>query len=114
MTDNNTVNIEQKDKPYQLESEEDIETISEENEKVLIDFSAEWCGPCQMMESTINEVAEETDILVVEVDVDEFQETAQQFEVRSVPSYIAKQNGETVGSETGVKDKDEIEDLFDQ
>jgi thioredoxin 1 len=81
---------------------------------VLVDFYADWCGPCQMLEPTVEEVAAETVATVAKVDVDEHQPLAQQFNVQGVPTLVLFADGEAVEQVVGVQDKGTLVDLVEQ
>ena len=74
----------------------------------LVDFSAIWCGPCQMLEPVLNEVAKVTDYKVIKVDVDQANELAAQFGVRSMPTMVIFKDGQPVETLVGFMTKDEI------
>ncbi|MBQ1218136.1 MAG: thioredoxin [Clostridia bacterium] len=81
---------------------------------VLLDFWAEWCGPCRMMSPVIDEIADERpDILVGKVNVDNDPELANRFGIVSIPTFIVLKNGTPVAQTIGVKPKDSILDLLD-
>ena len=64
---------------------------------VLVDFYADWCGPCQMLSPIVDEVAEERDdIKVGKINVDEQMELAQKYGVMTIPTLLVIKNGETV------------------
>lgn len=76
------------------------------NQTVLVDFYADWCGPCKMMSPVIDEIAEErTDIKVGKLNVDEEMEIAQKYGVMSIPTFIVFKNGEAVQKDMGAKPK---------
>ena len=76
---------------------------------VLVDFYADWCGPCKMLSPTVDEVAAENDdIKVVKVNVDESQNTAIKYQVMSIPTLVVIKNGNEVNRSVGVIDKEEI------
>ena len=80
---------------------------------VLVDFWAEWCGPCQMMLPVIEELAkEQTEIKVCKVNVDEQMELARQYRVMSIPTFLVFKDGEVVKRDMGVMSKDELEGLI--
>ncbi len=81
---------------------------------VLVDFYADWCGPCKMLEPTVEEIAAETAATVAKVDVDEHQPLAQQFNVQGVPTLALFADGETVEQVVGVQDKGTLVDLVEQ
>lgn len=97
----------------EAESKEDIAETVENQEKVLVDFYAEWCGPCKMMEPVIDEIIENTDITVVEVDIDDSQDIATEFGVRGVPTYVAFKNGEQLGAVSGAREKEMLVGMFE-
>lgn len=83
----------------------------------LIDFHAEWCGPCKKQEPIIDEVKEyfedkDTDFEVEKVDVDKEAERAQEYEVRSVPTIVIEDDGEILKKFIGLTQKDEIVDAI--
>ena len=79
------------------------------NIPVLVDFYAEWCGPCKMLSPTVDEVANENDdIKVVKVNVDEAQDIAIKYQVMSIPTLVVIKNGNEVNRSVGVIDKEEI------
>lgn len=77
--------------------------------KVVIDFWATWCGPCQMIGPVLEEIAaEHEDIKVCKVNVDEERELAMKFQVASIPLLVVMSNGEIVNSVVGFRPKEEI------
>ncbi len=79
------------------------------NETVLVDFFATWCGPCKMMSPIIDEIAEENaGIAVGKCDVDEAEELAMRFGIMSIPTVMVFKNGEPVKTFVGVTDKQSI------
>lgn len=74
---------------------------------VLVDFYAEWCGPCKMMEPMITELAKEFDgkVLIGKMNVDEESETPQSYGVQSIPTFAFIKNGEVVEKLVGGQSK---------
>ena len=70
-------------------------------EKVLVDFYADWCGPCQMLSPVIEQLEQESGIKVIKVNVDELPSLARQFRVMSIPTLLFIQNGEMKKREMG-------------
>lgn len=80
---------------------------------VLIDFWAEWCGPCKVLLPVIEELAEEvTHAKICKVNVDEARDLAQKFNVMTIPTLIVMKNGEVVNKSVGVKPKAQILEML--
>ncbi|MBW3661112.1 MAG: thioredoxin [Gemmatimonadetes bacterium] len=81
----------------------------------LVDFWAEWCGPCKMIAPTIAELAEEYTgrLKVVKLDVDENQRTAQKYAVRSIPSLLFFKDGQVVDTVVGAVRKQRLEEVIE-
>lgn len=78
--------------------------------KVLLDFWASWCGPCQMLAPILTEIdAENADLKIGKVNVDEQGELAEKFQVMSIPTMVLFNNGQQEKVTVGVMPKAEIE-----
>ena len=76
---------------------------------VLLDFYADWCGPCRMVGPIVEEIAgERSDIKVGKINVDEQSELAAQFGVMSIPILVVIKNGEVVNRSVGARPKEQI------
>ena len=83
--------------------------VLESDKTVLIDFWAEWCGPCRMLSPVVDEIAnEQTDVKVCKVNVDNEPELATQFGVMSIPTLVVIKDGEVVNQSVGVQPKESI------
>jgi len=91
----------------------DAEVLSSQT-PVLVDFWAEWCGPCHMLGPVIEELADEYAgrVKVGKVDVDQARQTAARFNIQNIPTVILFQNGKPVGSFVGVRRKAEYQALI--
>lgn len=81
---------------------------------VLVDFYADWCGPCKMLAPTIEALAEEFEgkVKIGKLNVDNAPDTAQKFGIMSIPTLLYFKNGELVNKSIGVVAKSEIEQVL--
>jgi len=102
------------DRPLPLDDETFARTIAEADVPVLVDFYADWCGPCKMMAPYVDEIARERQgsALVAKLDTDRAQLTATHFNIRSIPTSIVFKNGKEVGRHTGAVPKKALEELL--
>ena len=77
---------------------------------VLVDFYADWCGPCKMLGS----VLEGMDLNVVKVNTDKFPDLAQKFGVMSIPTVYVYKDGKEISKFIGFRSKEEINDIIDK
>ena len=81
---------------------------------VLIDFYADWCGPCKMIAPVFEEIAAETpNAKFFKLNIDEQMELAQKYSVRSIPTFVAFKNGEESKRVVGVVSKSNLVELLD-
>ena len=95
-------------------TEENFEEEVLKSEKtVLIDFYADWCGPCKMQSPVIDKIAEERqDIIVGKINVDENQDLASKYGIMSIPTLLIIKNGEVSSKFVGLTPKSKIEESF--
>ena len=86
------------------------EEVMKSDRKVIVDFSADWCGPCKMMSPVIDEIAEELGdkVKVGKVNSDENMNLLERYGIMSIPTIIIFENGEVSKTFVGVTDKNKI------
>jgi thioredoxin 1 len=99
--------------PIHVESPGDLSDAVDQYSVVLVDFYADWCGPCKMLEPTVEELAAETDAAIAKVDVDRNQQLAGQYGVQGVPMLLLFADGDPVEKMVGVQSKDDLAGLID-
>lgn len=82
---------------------------------VLVDFYATWCGPCKMLSPVLEEIANErSNISIVKVDIDESSDLARKYGVMAVPTLILFKNGKEISKQTGFMSKDMLIDWINK
>lgn len=88
------------------------EVLNSEN-TVLLDFYADWCGPCRMVGPVVEEISNtRSDVKVGKINVDEQPELATQFGITSIPMLVVMKNGKLVNSAVGARPKAQIEAML--
>ena len=92
-----------------LDSDSFFEAISAGDTPVIVDFYADWCGPCKMIAPLFEELANEhTDVSFYKLNVDKAPDIASKYGVSTIPTFAAFKNGELLRSIIGAKPKQEI------
>ena len=90
----------------------DSEVLKAEG-KVLVDFNADWCGPCKMLKPIVEEIANSNEeIKVVSINVDDEEELAEQYKVSAIPCLVVFDEGKEIKRNVGLISKDDIEKLI--
>ncbi len=96
-------------------NKENFEQIKNGDQVVLIDFYADWCGPCRMVAPVVEEIAKENaNVVVGKINVDDDPELAQAYGVMSIPTLIVLKGGEEVARSTGARPKAQIQAMLDK
>ena len=90
-------------------TKENFDSVRTSEKPVLLDFYADWCGPCRMVSPIVEEIAEENpQYLIGKVNVDKEPELAQQFQVLSIPTLAVIKNGNVITQSTGARPQADI------
>ena len=96
-------------------SDETFDTVTTENECVLVDFWAPWCGPCKMIAPVLEQIADERENLTIaKVNVDNNQNSPGRFGVRGIPTLVLFHNGEPVDQQSEEKQKGGFDDWLNR
>ncbi|WP_459193926.1 thioredoxin [Halosimplex sp. J119] len=101
------------DEPVHVDGQDHFEEVVADG-VVLVDFYADWCGPCKMLEPIVEDLAETTDATVAKVDVDAHQGLAREYGVQGVPTMFLFVDGEATERRVGVQDEAELRELINR
>jgi thioredoxin 1 len=91
-----------------VETETAFDDLLDTEETLLVDFYADWCGPCRMMAPTVEELATEVAATVVKVDVEELPPVAARFDVKSIPAFVVFEDGAETERLVGMREKSDL------
>lgn len=94
--------------PVHFDGDTDLEALADEHDIMLVDFYADWCGPCKMIEPIVEKIAANTPATVLKVDVDRHQGLAATHGVRGVPTLMLFADGEPVERMVGVQSEEQL------
>lgn len=92
----------------EIKTEQEFNDIIASEQKVLVDFFANWCGPCKMLSPILQELSEETSTVVAKVDIDILGDLASANGVSAVPTLILFQNGKVANKVVGLTSKSNL------
>lgn len=104
---------EQRD-PIYVEDDAHLSELRTDHHLVLVDFYADWCGPCKMLDPIVTEIAAETPAVVAKVDIDRHQGIAANANVRGVPTLALYVDGELAERFVGVQEKARLVDAIER
>ena len=95
---------------------ENLQSILNDSNPVLVDFFAEWCGPCKVQAPVLKEVKSDIgdSVRILKIDVDKSPAIAQQYQVSSIPTLILFRNGQPIWRQTGVASKQQLVNVIRQ
>ena len=102
------------DEPVGVDGETHLSEVLDSHRLVLVDFYADWCGPCGAMEPAVEAVAADTEAVVAKVDIDAHQGLAAESNVRGVPTLVLYADGEPVERLVGLQDETRLRSLVDE
>ena len=90
--------------------------IHNENKLILVDFWAEWCAPCKMLAPILEEISKDLEekILICKVNLDENQDLASEFSIKSIPTLLLFENGKLKDTKVGLLSKTDLLNWIDQ
>ncbi|EMA18199.1 thioredoxin [Haloarcula amylolytica] len=100
--------------PITVDGKAELSDTTTDHDVVLVDFYADWCGPCQMLEPVVETVAAETATTVAKIDVDANQELAAEYGVRGVPTLLLFADGEPVERLVGMQDESQLRAVIEK
>lgn len=97
----------------EVTSENFEKEVLESEKTVLVDFYAEWCGPCKRLSPIVEEVAkEETEVKFVKMNIDNCEDIAIEYQVMSIPTLVVMKNGKEANRSVGLIDKEQVKELI--
>jgi thioredoxin 1 len=87
--------------------------VLQSEKRVLVDFNAEWCGPCKMMKPVLEEISQSNnDIKIVSINVDDEDELASKYNISSIPCLVLIENGEEINRSIGLISRSELDSFI--
>lgn len=102
------------DEPVRVNGAAHLDTLVDDHDVVLVDFQADWCGPCRMLEPIVERIAASTDAVVASVDIDANGGLAREYGVQGVPTLFLFVDGEPVERLVGMQEEGTLRGLIEQ
>ena len=92
------------------------QTVNQTDRPILVDFWAEWCGPCRRLAPTVDELADDYSgrVVVAKMNVDENPATPMRFSIRGIPTLLLFKGGQLVDQVVGLADKDQLRQMIEK
>lgn len=102
-------------KVFQLDSKNFAEEVLKNGQIVLVDFYADWCGPCKMMAPIVEKIAEDFlgKVKVCKINIDEANEIAEKYGIMSIPTFIVFKNGKIENTVIGMQSEQELKQIIE-
>lgn len=100
-------------RPIEVDTAAEFDELLDGGDRVLVDFYADWCGPCTVLAPTIEALAAEVSAPVVKVDVEAVPDIAQRYSVKSIPTLVVFEDGAVVDRMRGVQEKSVLVDALE-
>jgi thioredoxin 1 len=113
-TDTAEPTAESPNEPIPVDGQAALQDTVSDDGVVLVDFYADWCGPCKQLKPIVKRIAAETDATVAKVDIEANQQLAAQYGVRSVPTLLLFTRGEPVERVVGIQQEPQLRSLIDE
>ena len=95
-------------------TQNNFDEVKNSEKTVLLDFYADWCGPCRMVSPIVDEIAEEyPQYLVAKINVDDEPELAESFSVTTIPTLVVMKGGNVFSQSSGARPKEQILDMLE-
>ena len=96
-------------------NKDDLENVKNSGKIILLDFYADWCGPCRMLSPVLDEFTEENpDFVVGKINVDKEPELSEEFGVSSIPMLVVMKDGKILNKSVGAKSKQQILEMIEK
>ena len=96
-------------------NKDDLENVKNSGKIILLDFYADWCGPCRMLSPVVDEFTEENpDFVVGKINVDKEPELSEEFGVSSIPMLVVMKDGKILNKSVGAKSKQQILEMIEK